>query len=698
MRFSSLALALLLGAWGCKSVPEGRVGVASIRFEGNRQFSDSDLTERIATEETPKFLGLFRASWRRYEDFEPEILDKDLQRIEHYYRRHGYYETHVRAGRVTRQGKFVDVEILIDESEPVRVRAMAVVGVESLPQTEGQRVRESIVLQVRDVFDQDKLAASTKAISSVLANLGYAYAEVTPRAQVDLGPRAADVTFQVDPGVPCKVGPVTFEGLGDLPENLVRRSFGVTPGEPYSQDELEAGRRALIDLGVFAAVDVAPDLSTRNRADVPIRVVLTRSALRGFRLGGGLLVDFTRTDIHGLIGWEHRNFLGGMRHFSVEDRPALILFPTALSRINGPSRILPANSFRTTLSQPAFPEARTTSTVRFEYNVYPIIISPVDPNQQVFPGYHEIRALIGPDRYFPSWSFRGGIIYNLQANFPFTYAGPLNPAFNRILASYIDLKGQFDLRDDPVSPTQGFLLQNSLQFAGGIFGGDAQDVRLRPEMRMYVPVSRSVTLAGRAVLGLLWAHNYGATLQENFLAIPNEAAAAPYIHDLQITYFRGFFSGGADSNRGYGFREIGPHNVNPLIIPGSLAEEQARCNPANPLYSEQLCLVATGGLTLWEASVELRTPFIGDLGSVIFVDASDVSPNELDVRLYVPHLSVGFGLRYPTPVGPARVDLGFRIPGAQRIGGQPNPVTDGPVPSTFLGLPIALSIGLGEAY
>src|SRR5690242_16417631 len=113
--FAWLALALLAGAWGCKSVPEGRVGVASIRFEGNHEYSGSELTDHIATQETPKFLGLFRASWRRYEDFEPEVLEKDLQRIEHYYKRHGFYDTQVRAGRVVPHGKFVDVEILIQE-------------------------------------------------------------------------------------------------------------------------------------------------------------------------------------------------------------------------------------------------------------------------------------------------------------------------------------------------------------------------------------------------------------------------------------------------------------------------------------------------------------------------------------------------------------------------------------------------------
>ena len=306
--------------------------------------------------------------------------------------------------------------------------------------------------------------------------------------------------------------------------------------------------------------------------------------------------------------------------------------------------------------------------------------------------------MVGPERYFPSINFRAAVLYNFQANFPFAYAGEVNPAFNRVLVSYLGLRGQFDLRDDPINTRQGFLVQSSLQFAGGIFQGVADDVRISPEMRMFVPISSSVTLGGRALLGLVFPRNYGSTLGTNFLAIPNDASAEPYIRDLQITYFRGFFSGGPDSNRGYPWRGIGPHGVNPLIIPGTLEEEKRRCTPGDPLYDLRLCVVASGGLSLWEASLELRTPLYGALGGAFFVDASDVSPFKLNIRLYVPHLSVGFGIRYPTPVGPLRVNLGFRVPGAQRIGGPVNPAIDGPVPGNFLGIPVALAIGLGEAY
>ena len=537
-----LGLAMLLLA-SCKSVPEARVGVASIRFRGNDELSSSELRTRIATQETPKFLGLFRASWRRYDDFEPEVLEKDLERIRHFYERSGYYGAEVRAGRVKQDGKFVEVEILIREGDPVHVRSVSLLGLE------GRTTSFVLRVQGGDRYRKGRRLRTAPSRYVGQGNLhlarrhGYAYAEVTPGAVVDLGPRVADVTFQVETGIPCKVGPVTFEGLDDLPEGVVRRTFGLKSGDLFESTELEAGRRALVNLGVFASVEVVPNLSDKKRAEVPIKVLVTRSALRGFRFGGGLLIDFIRTDIHALVGWEHRNLWGGMRRFSVDERPSLIFFPTALSNVGAPRRLLPANAFAMTFNQPAFPEARTTSSLRVEFNTYPIILSPVDPNQQIFPGYNEVRAVVGPERYFPSINFRAAVLYNFQANFPFAYAGEVNPAFNRVLVSYLGLRGQFDLRDDPINTRQGFLVQSSLQFAGGIFQGDADDVRISPEMRMFVPISSSVTLGGRALLGLVFPRNYGSTLGTNFLAIPNDASAEPYIRDLQITYFRGFFSG-----------------------------------------------------------------------------------------------------------------------------------------------------------
>jgi outer membrane protein insertion porin family/translocation and assembly module TamA len=96
---------------------------------------------------------------------------------------------------------------------------------------------------------------------------------------------------------------------------------------------------------------------------------------------------------------------------------------------------------------------------------------------------------------------------------------------------------------------------------------------------------------------------------------------------------------------------------------------------------------------LWEASLELRFPLLGPLRGAVFTDLADVSPYSLDLRLNRPHLSAGFGFRYGTPIGPVRLDVGYRIPGLQA------PSSDDEfAPDTLFGLPIAVSFGIGEPF
>jgi outer membrane protein insertion porin family/translocation and assembly module TamA len=71
-----------------------------------------------------------------------------------------------------------------------------------------------------------------------------------------------------------------------------------------------------------------------------------------------------------------------------------------------------------------------------------------------------------------------------------------------------------------------------------------------------------------------------------------------------------------------------------------------------------------------------------------------VSPFSLDLRPERPHLSVGLGARYDTPVGPVRLDVGYRVPGAQF----PVGATFERPPDELLGVPIALAFGFGEAF
>jgi outer membrane protein insertion porin family/translocation and assembly module TamA len=91
----------------------------------------------------------------------------------------------------------------------------------------------------------------------------------------------------------------------------------------------------------------------------------------------------------------------------------------------------------------------------------------------------------------------------------------------------------------------------------------------------------------------------------------------------------------------------------------------------------------------------------------VFCDAGDVSQYEIwqrgSLRFNYLHMSCGVGGRYDTPVGPIRLDVGWRVPWLQILG-RPNEFeveahdpTWGVQPR-ILGQPLALAFGLGEAF
>lgn len=664
-----------------------------VDLRGNKSIDADELREKLATAASPKFLGFFEGVVYDYNVFDRFVLDRDLQRIERYYRARGYYQAKARAGRVffTANNK-VRVEITIEEGPPTIVRRVDFHGLESLPQVQRDAAQRAArgPLDVKDKFDEQKYLDAQKALDNALADYGYAYVKIQPAADVDLPKNAAAVGYFVTLGPRARFGEVKIEGLGEIPEPPVRRALALQPGKPYSRSELESAQRALLDLNVFSSVVIEPDISPagENQASplVPITVKVEPSKLKAIHLGGGLQVDSIQTDVHVLGGWENRNFLGGLRSLSFEVKPGVVLYPTRIPTLHAPSRLLPEGRANLQFRQPGFLEARTGLFTRLDGSIAPVILAP-DQTTGPILGYRDGRITVGLDRSL--WRIYGAISHTVQLDSAFTYTGPLDPYLQLVVISYPEAFVTLDLRDQRMHPHKGAYFSTDWQFAG--VGGNARDVRTQEEARFYVPVTRKVTLAARGNIGLLFPQNYGSTLEaaahgEDFSNSPDRAT---WEHDIQFMFLRGFFSGGPGSNRGYALREIGPHG----IVPQASSSLAKACDPTATSGTTS-CDLPLGGFTLWEASLELRFPLMGDLTGALFTDTSDVSDKKVDFRFNRPHLSVGVGARYDTPVGPIRLDVGYRVPGLQAPAGS----VDEGVPEPTFGLPIAISFGIGEAF
>ncbi|HVH44522.1 MAG TPA: POTRA domain-containing protein, partial [Labilithrix sp.] len=218
---------------GCNRVPPGRSAVDEVTVRGAKKVDGDDVTDKIATTESSKFLGLFQGFIYEYSVFDRNVLQRDLARVEAFYRSKGYYDAHARAGRVhVVDDKHVRVEIVVEEGEPVRVRTVRVEGLDTLPKDIADIARRSAenTLKKDTPFEEEVFEKALGAVRRSLTDRGYAYAKVKNDATVDIVAKKADVVLSVTPGDPCVFGPVTIEGLGKLPEKPVRRALDIDEG------------------------------------------------------------------------------------------------------------------------------------------------------------------------------------------------------------------------------------------------------------------------------------------------------------------------------------------------------------------------------------------------------------------------------------------------------------------------------------
>jgi outer membrane protein assembly factor BamA len=716
------ALAFALVLVGCTAIPQGRSAIDDVAVEGSHAIDADEVEGKLATAATPKFLGLIQGIAYDYEVYDPSVLQRDMARVERYYRSKGFFEAHARAGRVVQVSPtHVRVTIQVDEGPPTLNGDVKIAGLAQLPPT----IAIAVSLQANtdlprgQRFDEEGYQTATDHLKRALTDRGYAYAAVERDATIDLAARRADYAFKLTPGPPCTFGPITIVGLdpdneGPRPQEIdeapLRRAINIDEGTPFSTTDIETATQALLDLEVFSAVKIDPDLPQPPPPHpvVPLKVSVEPTRLRSLRAGIGAELDQIKTDLHLLGGWEDHNFLGGLRDFSADFQPGVVLYPFRVDHPVAPQYPLWEERLKVQFRQPSFLEARVSAFVKPELNVYPFLVqAQPDPNAPVI-GYVEAKGAVGVDRPFGKLSV--SLAYNAQVEYAFQYGtnAPHEDAPPLIVLSYPQLVTKLDLRDDPTHPHSGVYLANDLQAASGFLGSKANDVRVQPEARAYLPISRRVTFAVRGSVGLLFPTNYGIA---PYLP-PNQDTTDPnrtlYIEE---TYFRGFTSGGPSTNRGYPVRGIAPYGFVPFLLPATASKQiQSGCAPGTATAAQLAspeCSLPIAGLTLWELSLETRFQVAGPFSAAVFCDAGDVTATQTTFRLDHPHVSCGFGVRYDTPVGPIRLDVGYRVNGLQVLGylderdaatATPANAVNGLPPQLAPGVPVSFAFGIGEAY
>jgi outer membrane protein assembly factor BamA len=211
----------------------------------------------------------------------------------------------------------------------------------------------------------------------------------------------------------------------------------------------------------------------------------------------------------------------------------------------------------------------------------------------------------------------------------------IDRAFPQVRLSGFSSAVARDTRDDLLNPQRGTFLSMEGSIAARALGGQVGFMKTYMQAYWFrrLPRTRGFVFATRAAVGLADGFERETQpLDEEGNPIPGPPVI---VEDLPAS--ERFFAGGDTTIRGFALDSVGaPDTISPTGFP-------------------------TGGNAVLILNGELRLPVWRDIGAALFVDGGNVFRRVTDFDTGELRGAVGFGLRYASPIGPLRVDLGFKL-------------------------------------
>jgi outer membrane protein insertion porin family/translocation and assembly module TamA len=595
---SGLVLALSLSSLACK--PEGAITVREITFEGAASVDSGRLKAALATRENAKVpLVGWELPWGRKNFFDRARFETDIKRIEAFYADRGFPDARVTGVDVRPNAKqdAVSITVTIREGEPVIVTAVNFVGFDPIPPDHLEELYDEVPLEVGRPRDRQLVLRAHEMALNELRDHGFPYARVD--TEEDNGPtgKTAAITFNAAPGIEAHFGPVTIAGNTSVSDDVIRRELTFKPGDLYRRSVVQESQRRLYNLALFQFVNIQPANPEQQDAEYPTRITIAEGKHRRVNFGVGYGSE-EKARVDG--EYTHVNFLGAARTAGVHARWS------SLDR-----------GIRAHFTQPYFIRKGFSLGADGQqwYTYTPAYQSVVTGgditvSQRINSQSSWSISLIGEE----SRSTIADAVRDDPSLVDDLIALGLDPTTGKQEGTLYAIATDFrrSTADNLLNPQRGYSATLRLEEAGLGLPGTFSYFALTAEGRHYLPLHDDLILATRVQLG-------------NIDAVEDKAVNVPFS--------KKFFLGGASSLRGWGRYEVSP-------LAGG---------------------VPVGGNSLLAFSAELRARLKGNFGGALFLDAGNVWAGGWEMRLDDLRYDVGFGLRYLTPVGPVRFDIGYQL-------------------------------------
>jgi outer membrane protein insertion porin family len=607
--------------------------VKAIEFHGNQHFSDKDLKSHV---QVTKRVPLVPFSHGKYSE---QLVRKSVKNIEGLYRGAGYSQVRV-TPKVVNNNNELQLAFQLEEGVRDVVETLQIEGMKAL--TRQELAPKGMNLEPGKPYSTLLLTKDRDQIMATYLDKGFL--NVTFKSKVEHtkdDPHHVHVIYEVEEGPQVRTASVESVGSQHTRPEIIARNANIKAAQPLSETALLRGESQLYTLGVFdwASVDTRQPITDDPNAEVLVKLHESkRNTIAygfGFQVinrGGsipsgtialpglppvGLPAKFATSQAtfwgpEGSIEYSRRNFRGRAETLTLSafggrlDQRAAASWANPTIWNTGWSSTLTFSGERTS-ENPIFTARLGGAGLQFQHYL--------DKDRQ--------KSVIF--RYdFRRTSLSNIVIPDLVL-----------PADQNVRLSSLSASFSRDSRDNPLDAHKGIYESFQVDMNPSFLGSSTSFGRFLGQTAYYKSLTSDSSLVWANSLRLGMEHAFGGN---------------------HIPISESFFSGGGSTLRGFSLNGAGPQR------------EVLVCPTTSPNCGEQIP-VPVGGKQLVIFNSELRfpmgisAPFVGgSLGGAVFYDGGNVYSNVSfkNVASDLTH-TVGFGVRYKTPVGPIRIDIGHLL-------------------------------------
>lgn len=405
--------------------------------------------------------------------------------------------------------------------------------------------------------------------------------------------------FRIKPGERLRVHEVVIRGLVYTKESVVRDALGLLPGMSIRNSDLRHAEQVLYRLGVFHRVSINLVSSGSDRQDRDVVVDL-------FERDSGTLDLGTTFDSEAglqLIGEVGQRNLAGTGN-------------SLIFNVNGAQRsgnkILDAGTARALFLVPQYEGPDFLAEAYAQYSIQ--IFNPFSFDREGFSialRSPQERAVRGVVRWTPFQER----VYDIE---PDVAIGPRDTG----TTFYSFLRGEleWDRRNDPANPSSGYRIRAETQATERKIGADVSLASFRTTESYYIPMNSRLVWSHRAVQGIVRGFD-GTEV---------------------VPLSQRFFLGGRDSLRGFSRYSVSPRGDLGDVLGGDTSVE----------YTSEFQYAVTENI---------GTSVFLDSGIAVLKQVGDFQGDPLSISWRDLSYSPGIGVRYKTPIGPIRLEVGFAL-------------------------------------